>query len=71
MLETLIAQLTKVHLWQISVTVSLLLLSLGFTGSIPFLDVDLTVGQEYLAIDTGVTFFFMGVVLKAMKMFTE
>ena len=71
MLEQLIGLLDKISLWQLSITVSLLLLTLGFTGSIPFLDVDLTVGQEYLAIDTAMTFFFMGVVLKAMKMFTE
>lgn len=51
-------------LWQFSLFASFCLLSLGFTGDIPFSEETLNEGQENMAILVGVVFFIATCVLK-------
>ena len=51
-------------LWQFSLFGSFCLLSLGFTGDIPFSQESLNAGQENMAIFVGVVFFIATCVLK-------
>ena len=57
---------SKLYLWQFSLIVSLALLSLGFTGNLPFSEQELNDGQENMAIFVAVVFFIATCVLKYM-----
>lgn len=63
-MENLYRALTSLNLWQFSLTVSGLLLALGFTGGIPFTDIRLSEGREIGAIIGGLVFYIGGVVLR-------
>lgn len=61
----------KLYLWQISIIISVFLLVLGFTGDIPYVDIELRPGRSRDAITGGVIFFLLGINLKFMLMIIE
>jgi hypothetical protein len=61
----------KLYLWQITIIVSLFLIVLGFTGDIPYIDVELRAGRSVMAINAGIVFFLLGINLKLMMMMIE
>ena len=61
----------KLRLWQISIVISILLLTLTFTGGVPFTDINLREGESNQAISGGVVFFLLGVILKLIDMLLE
>ncbi len=56
--------LSKLHIWQFALVMSVILLYLGFTGDIPFTDDDLRDGKGTLAIIVGVGFFIAACALR-------
>lgn len=71
MLDQLIAITSKLCLWQISIIVGIVLLTLGFTGEIPYTEIDLRAGRSVMAIKAGVFFFVIGVTVKLLLTFTD
>ena len=63
--------LSKLYLWQISIVIALFLLVLGFTGDIPYVDIELRPGRSQQAITGGTIFFLLGINLKLMMMLIE
>ena len=61
----------KLYLWQVSIIISLFLIVLGFTGDIPFVDIELRPGRSEQAITGGTIFFLLGINLKLMMMLIE
>ena len=62
-MEKTIDILKSLKLWHFSLLGSAILLFLGFTGNVPFLDIELRDGIDMLAIGVGVGFFVSGCVL--------
>lgn len=58
-------------LWQVSLLICCVLFFLGFTGSIPFTDVELRDGKGKLAIQLGAAFFVFTCGLKYLPPPTE
>lgn len=59
------------YIWEISIIVALLLMVAGFTGEIPFLDMELEPGMDQQAITSGAIFFLVGINLKLVSMLIE
>ena len=61
----------KLYLWQFSIIIAFFLLVLGFTGGIPFTEIELHEGQGNKAVTGGMIFFLLGVNLKLMMMLID